>query len=182
MLDKNISIKITNRDRGSVSYRIPDLDNSMRLFAPGETKEITMEELRKLSYSRGGDALLKDCFIIENKEALQEILGEVEPEYNYTPVQIQELLLKGDMDSFLDCLDFAPEGVINLIKEYAVKLELNDVRKRDAIFEKTGFNVTKAIEINHESSQEEPEKKVRRVNNQADSNTPQRRIKVVKGE
>jgi len=36
----------------------------------------------------------------------------------------------GSLDEFLDCLDFAPEGVTDLIKTLAVELPLNDVAKR----------------------------------------------------
>ena len=54
MVDKNTIIKVTNRDNGSVGYTIPDMGNLHRSFQSGETKEITMEELRKLSYLPGG--------------------------------------------------------------------------------------------------------------------------------
>jgi len=57
------------------------------------------------------------------------------------------LLQHGSLDEFLDCLDFAPEGVLDLIKEYAVTLPLNDVAKRQAILDKLGFNVTVAIDL-----------------------------------
>ena len=67
----------------------------------------------------------------------------------------------------MDCLDFAPEGVINLMKDLAVKLEIPDVRKRQAISEKTGTSVDNAIKINQLSKVDEnekaPETKQRRV-------------------
>ena len=62
--------------------------------------------------------------------------------------------MTGSLDALLDCLDFAPTGVIELVKSLAVSLEINDISKRNAILEKTGFNVTKAIEINHETSED----------------------------
>ena len=43
MLDKNTLVKITNRYDGRVGYSIPDLCNLHRVFAPIETKEVTME-------------------------------------------------------------------------------------------------------------------------------------------
>ena len=45
-------------------------------------------------------------------------------------------------------------NIIDLVKQIAVETELNDINKRQAIYEKTGFNVTKAIEINHETEEE----------------------------
>ena len=78
MLDKNTIIKVTNRDNGTVGYTIPDLGNLHRLFQAGETKEITMEELRKLSYVPGGNNILKNYLILDNEEAVNELLSKVE--------------------------------------------------------------------------------------------------------
>jgi len=36
----------------------------------------------------------------------------------------------GSLDEFLDCLDFAPSVIIDMIKVLAVDLPLNDVSKR----------------------------------------------------
>lgn len=181
MIDNNKMIKITNRNNGTTGYSIPDLNNLHRKFQPGETKDITMDELRKLSWAPGGMYLLKNCFIIRDNEALKELLTDVEPEYYYTEKEILELLKNGSMDSFLDCLDFAPAGVIQLIKDLAVKTELNDVAKREAILTKTGFNVTKAIEINKESAETDAEEdltKTRRATvPAATTEVPQRRSK-----
>ena len=152
MLEKNTIIKVTNRDNGVVGYSIPEM-GIRRLFQKGEIKEITMEELRKLSYRPGGQVILNECLIVHSEEALKELNPDYEPEYFYTEKEVEELLLKGTQAQFLDCLDFAPEGVINLIKDMAVKLEINDLAKREAIMAKTGFNVTRAIEINRESKE-----------------------------
>lgn len=150
MIDNTTLIKVRNRDNGTVGYTIPEMGNLRREFACNEIKEIPMEELRKLSWISGGKELLQEYLVIENQEAITELLGEVEPEYNYTEEDIKELLINGSLDAFLDCLDYAPEGVISLIKKLAVELELNDVAKREAILKATGFNVTAAISINKE--------------------------------
>lgn len=164
MLDKTTLIKVVNRDNGSVGYTIPDLGNLHRNFQPKEEKEVTMEELRKLSYLPGGEVLLQDCLIIKNAEAIAELLGDVEPEYHYTEADVKQLLLYGTMDQFMDCMDFAPQGVIDLVKTMAVDLKINNIEKREAIKEKTGFDVTKAIEINKMSEEVEvPEQKTRRA-------------------
>mgnify|MGYP000445784818 FL=1 len=50
------------------------------------------------------------------------------------------------------------------MKNLAVSLKLNDMSKREIIFDKTGFNVTNAININKESEKtEEVEKTERRA-------------------
>ena len=153
MLDKTTVIKVSNRDNGSVGYKIPEM-GIQRTFQKGEAKEVTMEELRKLSYLPGGQVLINQCLIVHSEEALAELNPNYEPEYFYTEKEIDKLLLGGSLIEFLDCLDFAPEGVINLIKDRAVALEITDLAKRDAILKRTGFNVTRAIEINHDSQEE----------------------------
>jgi hypothetical protein len=56
-------------------------------------------------------------------------------------------MVTGTLDQFLDCLDFAPESVKEMIKDMAVDLPLNDIKKREAILDKLGFDVSKAISI-----------------------------------
>lgn len=163
-MKKDTLIKVRNRAEGSVGYIIPDLGNLNRQFTSNETKEIPFDELRKLSFVPGGRYLLDNCLIIEDKDALQELVGDVEPEYFYTENDIKNLLLTGSMDAFLDFLDFAPQGGIDIAKDMAVKLQINDINKREAIKNKTGFDVTKAIEFNKETAEDAPqEEKVRRT-------------------
>ena len=158
MIEKDTLIKVKNRDNGTVGYTIPELGNLHRSFSKGETKEITMDELRKLSYISGGKILLQNYLIVQNQDALKELLSDdVEPEYYYGEEEIKKLLLTGSNDQLLDCLEFAPEGVIGLVKDLAVSLKINDISKRNIILEKTGFNVTNAITINEETIEGEGE-------------------------
>ena len=158
MIEKDTLIKVKNRDNGTVGYTIPELGNLHRSFSKGETKEITMDELRKLSYISGGKILLQNYLIVQNQDALKELLSDdVEPEYYYGEEEVKKLLLTGSNDQLLDCLEFAPEGVIGLVKDLAVSLKINDISKRNIILEKTGFNVTNAIAINEETIEGEGE-------------------------
>ena len=69
--------------------------------------------------------------------------------------EVAELLRTGSLDAFLDALDFAPIGVIDLIKSLAVQLPLTDIDKRKALKQKTGFDVDKAlIHIEEEKAEE----------------------------
>ena len=141
-----------------------------------------MDELRKLSYISGGKLLLQDYLIVQNQDALKELLSDdVEPEYYYGEEEIKKLLLTGSNDQLLDCLEFAPEGVIGLVKDLAVSLKINDISKRNIILEKTGFNVTNAIAINEETIEGEGEevKSSRRsapVTVEKSDETPKRRV------
>ena len=158
MIEKNTLVEVTNRDNGRVGYTIPDMNNLYRVFMPGEKKQVTFEELQKLSWVPGGKAILENYLVIKDKDIVEELLSDVEPEYFYSKEDVEKLLKTGTIEQFLDTLDFAPEGVIELIKSMSVELELNDVAKREAIFKATGFDVSKAIEINRETKAEEENK------------------------
>ena len=166
MLDDKIVVTVVNRNNGSTGYSIPEMNGLKRHFAANETKKITMDELRKLSYQPGGDYLLKHYLIMFNKEAVEELIGQVEPEYYYTEVEVKNILLNGTLDQLDDCLTFAPTGVVEMIKSIAVKTKLNDMNKRELIFEKTGFNPDNAIKNNkyaEEAEKKEVEEKKRKA-------------------
>jgi len=147
MITKDSLIKVTNKYNGTVGYDVVDL-GVHRNFYPNESKEITFDELEKLSFTPGGDIILKDFLEITDKEAIMKLFSqEPEPEYHYTKEDVKKLMQTGTLDQFLDCLDFAPESVKEIIKDMAVELPLNDIAKRQAIQEKLGFDVTRAIEI-----------------------------------
>lgn len=155
MDDKTI-VNVTNRDAGQVIYSLPDR-GIRRVFNAGESKKIELEELRQLSYSSGGEFLLKNCLIVNNTDALSALNINVEPEYFYTEEEVKTLLSTGSLDELEDCLNFAPEGVIDLVKKIAVETEIPDTRKRKLITEKTGFNIDNAINVNHIMSEETEE-------------------------
>lgn len=154
---ENKMIKVTNRSRGSVGYMIPDMNNLQRRFEYGETKLVPEEEIRKLDWTPGGHVLIKDYLKVGDAGLVEELLHEVEPEYNYTEKEIKELLLGNDMDAFMDCLDFGPDGVIDMMKDLAVKLEIPDVRKREAISKRTNSNIDNMIKLNQMSKEENEE-------------------------
>jgi hypothetical protein len=148
MLNDSEIIKLRNTVNGTVVYTVPDMNNLVRTFQPNEIKKVTMEEVRKLSYEPGGMALLNNYLAMDNKEAIEEILGVVEPEYYYTTEDIKTLLSpKGSLAQLEDFLNFAPDGMKEALKNMAVDTKLNDVAKRDLILQKLHFNVTKAIEL-----------------------------------
>ena len=157
MINKDKLIRVVNKFNGSVGYDIPD-EKIHRDFYPNAYKDITFDELEKLSFAPGGTVILKEYLEITDKEAAAILLGEQEPEYHYTKDDIKKLMLTGTLDQFLDCLDFAPEVIKDMIKSMAVDLPLNDMAKRQAILDKMGFDVTKAIEIKNTKYDGETEK------------------------
>lgn len=150
MLTNETIVKVTNRGNSIVGYMIPEL-HIRRRFAPNETKQLTVNEMRALHAEKGGASIIRNHLIIDNEELVNELIYNVQPEYFYSEQDVVELLVNGSIDQLLDAIDFAPTGVHDIIKTKAVQLKLNDVRKREIIFEKLGFNVTSAIEANAQS-------------------------------
>lgn len=156
-MDDKTLVTVRNRNNGNTGYSIPDR-GLWRNFTPGEVKQVEFEELRQLQYQPGGDYTLRNLLVVEDQEALNALNMDIEPEYNYTEADIRKLLLEGSLDQLMDFLDFAPEGAIEIAKDIAVKEEIPDIRKRDAISNATGFNINSAINVNHAMAEEEAPK------------------------
>ena len=172
---------VKNRSAGIAVYKIPEL-GIRRSFAPGEVKQISAEELEKLTYRPGGMAILANFLQIQSEAGLQQVGLNPQPEYHMSETDIQNLMLNGSLDEFLDCLDFAPPGVIDLIKKMSVSLPLGDISKRKALKDKTGFDCDAALKHMMEEKEDEGENTIlktgeRRVKKTetAVSATPERR-------
>lgn len=176
MMRDDTLIPVQNRDFGSVGYTIPDLNNLHREFQPGEIKKVPYGELFKLIQVPGGEYIINNYLIIHDEEAVAALLGEVEPEYFYKEEEIIELMKNGSADEFEDCLNFAPSGVLELIKDLAVKLPLNDVAKRDLILKKLGFSVANAIELTKDDAPEEVVKPIRKAAKPKAEDKPVRKV------
>ena len=177
ILDKEIAV--TNRYSGTAGYTLPELGGLHRHFQAGETKIVPFREIRALSYTVGGDNMLRDIFKITDKEVLKELGLKPQMEYFYDKEQVLNLMKNGSDEAFLDCLDFAPEGVIEMIKDLAVDIKLNSMSKRKAILDKTGFDVTHSIELKEISETKKDKKTVkpsRRVGKQEEPKVLGRRV------
>ena len=149
-------IKIKNRSNGMVAYTIPELGNRTnvrREFAPKEVKTISFEELEALTFIGGGQTLLEEYLQVSDRAALEKLGIVPEFEYFMSEEDVKNLVLSGSYDSFLDALDFAPAGVIDLIKKYAVELPCNDNAKSEAMRKVLGFDVDSALRINREANE-----------------------------
>ena len=156
MIRSEDMFNVKNRSTSVVVYRIPE-SNLRREWAPGEVKRIPFGELEKLTYQPGGRELIANFFQIMENEVTDDLNVHREPEYNMSEEQVRDLILNGSIDAFLDALDFAPLGVIDLIKTMSVQLPITDMAKREALKAKTGFDVDKAIE-NDRASKEDNKK------------------------
>lgn len=138
-------MKVRNRCTGTVVYSVPDL-NIRRDFAPGEIKEIPKNELEALLQKPGGKAILMKYLQVSKEDIENLDVIQPEQEYFYSDEDVKKIMKYGSQDEFLDMLDFAPTGVIDMIKDYAVKLPLTDLFKIEALKKKTGFDSAKALE------------------------------------
>ena len=158
MDNKDRVFSVTNRSASRVHYELPEIGVKARMFEPGETKRnIRYAELEALTYIPGGMELIKEYLQITDETAREELIGDVEPEYHMNNEQIKNLILNGSMDEWLDALDFAPDGVIDLIKEFSAELPLTDTRKMQAFQEKKGINLANMIQLRQEEKREEQE-------------------------
>ena len=161
---------VKNRSGSHVVYNIPEM-GVRRSFAPGEVKKISYEELEKLTYQPGGMEILTRFLQIQSGEVLNSFNMRVEPEYHMNEQQIAKLIVNGSLDEFLDALDFAPDGVLDLIKRMAISLPMTDYNKIEALKKKTGLDVEAALK--NIRAEKEDEKKTIDDSNGA----PQRRVK-----
>lgn len=166
----SIMYNVKNRSAGVATYKIPEL-GVRRSFQPGEVKQISAEELEKLTYRPGGMALLANFLQIMEADGIAKVGLNPQPEYHMSENDIKKLLLNGSLDEFLDCLDFAPPGVIDLIKKMSVSLPLSDMNKRMALKEKTGFDCDAALKHVMEEKEDEGQNTILKTA------APERRVK-----
>ena len=144
---------VKNRGASWVTYKIPE-DGIRRSFAPGEVKRVSDTELEKLTYQPGGMIILSQFLQIQDEVALRNLNIHTEPEYYMSEADVAALIKTGSLDAFLDALDFAPVGVVDLIKKLSLDIPLMDLSKRKALKDKTGLDVDAALK-NREAEKED---------------------------
>lgn len=159
-MDGNTICIVKNRSSSKVGYVVPE-DGVRREFMPGESKKVKFSELEKLSYQPGGEALMTHFLQIKTDDAIRELNIHTEPEYFMDEAKIKEIMISGSAEAFMDMMDFAPIGVIDLIKKFAVELPLESTPKIDYLKKKTGFDLVKALaNIKAEKEEDETEGKI----------------------
>lgn len=140
-------VQVQNLSNGTVVYTIPE-NNIRRVFRAHEIKQISTDELRKVYYQPGGATLLQNFLSVKDRKLALEFgvsRDSFDHEYSWTPKDVDELLLHGDLDTLHDALDFAPEGIIDLIIDRAINLQVPDTNKRELIQQCTGKNISQMI-------------------------------------
>lgn len=182
MEDENRKILVKNRSAATVIINIPNRNIKLTLQPGQVVNSLTFADMKDYSYQPGGETILKQYLQLSEADIKDLDFGEPQLEYNYSEQDIINLLnpaTPDNFDAFLDCLDFAPTGVIDLIKKYAVSLPVTDTRKLEAIKEQTGFDAAAAIRHVEEEKEEKPEETktpTRRVVSEPKKTTTGRRV------
>lgn len=155
--------RVKNRGASTVVYKIPD-KGIRREFKPGQIIPISSEELEELTFQPGGTLILSQFLQILDLDGIKTARIKTEPEYHMSEADVAKLITSGSLDSFLDALDFAPIGVIDLIKKLSISIPMVDIQKRKALKEKTGFDVEAALRHNEEDK-EDDQKTILKTNN-----------------
>lgn len=154
MINEKAIYSVKNRSASTVIYSIPEMNNLRREFRPGEIKSVTGSELIQLSYRPGGRRIIENYLLINNEEVLDGLNMEVEPEYKLDEAGVVKLLKDGSEDQLIDCLNFAPEGVKDLVKAVALAMPLNDLNKCKIIKDMLGYDVLFVRSTNEQIAKE----------------------------
>ena len=176
MINEKAIYSVKNRSASTVIYSIPEMNNLRREFRPGEIKSVTGSELIQLSYRPGGRRIIENYLLINNEEVLDGLNMEVEPEYKLDEAGVVKRLKDGSEDQLIDCLNFAPEGVKDLVKAVALAMPLNDLNKCKIIKDMLGYDVLFVRSTNEQIAKESgaeaapaPAKKRRVASNSAET-------------
>ena len=154
MINEKAIYSVKNRSASTVIYSIPEMNNLRREFRPGEIKSVTGSELIQLSYRPGGRRIIENYLLINNEEVLDGLNMEVEPEYKLDEAGVVKLLKDGSEDQLIDCLNFAPEGVKDLVKAVALAMPLNDLNKCKIIKDMLVYDVLFVRSTNEQIAKE----------------------------
>jgi len=149
-MNNDRKIPVINRTKGRLGYKIDTLRVSRHWLNTGDVLYISINELIELTTVPGGLKLLEKYLLIEDEEAITLIYGrELEPEYKYSEKEIEFLLYEGTDAQLLDCLDYAPQGVLKIIRAKATNKLPNTTVKVMAINQKLAINLS-SMNINNQ--------------------------------
>lgn len=149
ILKDTTMVPVRNMVDHKVVYVIPELNRRV-VFEPFQKKEIQAGELRALNYSTGGEVLLHNYLCVLSNDLRNEFnIPKDQVEYDWTLNDIHKVLedLSTPIEALEDALDFAPDGIRELIVDSAVKWKIPDSNRRKIVSRMTGVNVDKMIEF-----------------------------------
>lgn len=159
----NTKIAVQNLTNNDVVY-IDDNGGIARrmVFHAQQTIPVEKEVIERMQYDTGGAVLLKDFLSVKDDDMRTDIgIPADQIEYNWTKEDVKNLLTSGEEDALRDALDFAPQGIIDMIIDMAVAMPLNDRNKVEIIAEATGRNIEMMInnKLQYEKASEKASEK-----------------------
>ena len=142
-------IPVRNMVDHKVVYVIPELNRRV-VFEPFQEKKVPAGELRALNYTTGGEVLIHNYLCVLSNDMRTEFnIPSDQVEYDWKIADIHRVLedLNTPIEALEDALDFAPDGIRELIVDSAVKWKIPDSNRRKVISRMTGVNVDKMIEF-----------------------------------
>lgn len=142
-------IDVQNLTDYQVGYIVPEV-GTKRGFMPQQCRQIAAGELRAVYAAPGGESLFTDYLAIKDKELASEFnisTDAFEHEYNWTQKEVDNVLLYGSLDKLKDALEYAPQGIVDLIIDRAIAVKLPDNNKLAAIKEFTGRDIASMIQL-----------------------------------
>lgn len=160
-------IPVRNMVNHKVIYVIPE-EHRRVVFEAFQQRNIRAGELRALNYTTGGSILLKNYLCVKSNDLREEFnIPSDQVEYDWTLEDIKRVLtdLSSPIEELEDALDFAPDGIREMIVDYAVTWKIPDANRRRTVSRMAGVNIDKMIEMTEAleaDSNEESEQTVRR--------------------
>jgi len=172
-------ISVRNLVDHKVVYVVPE-EHRRVVFEGFQEKKIPAKELRALNYTVGGAELIHNYLCVKDKDMREEFnIPSDLVEYDWTIKDIQRVLtdLSSPIEELEDALDFAPEGIREMLTDYAVKWKIPDSNRRKIISKMTGVNIDKMIEFSEAVAEDDNQDTTpthRRLSNTQSSQTGRR--------
>ena len=187
-IDDTAPISVRNLVNHKVVYT--NAENNRRVvFEPFQVKNVPAGELRALNFSNGGTTLLHNFLSVQSSELRKEFNIPADMvEYDWKEQDIINVLtdLSQPIEALEDALEFGPDGIKEMIVDYAVAMKIPDSNRRRVISRMMGVNIDNMIEIqekvaelqqNNDFQEMEAENHGRRMNKNDTTRTSGRRLK-----
>ena len=103
-------MKVINRSDGNVVYSLPEL-NIRRVFVPGESKDLSEQELNALWQIDGGASLLRNELMVQDEEWVNKTMPYAPIEYFWLIEDVDKCILEDSLELFKETLEYAPAAV-----------------------------------------------------------------------
>ena len=183
----NEKIAVQSKSNGSVSLTDPRTRIGRTWSHPDQIIYLTKEEIEMMASVPGGMYIFKNYLTIKDRAFAEELFKEtLEPEYFYDKKTVKALLEQGTSDQLADALSFGGPGVVELIKDTAIEMNLYNRDKRKLISDAAGVDLDFIINAKEDIEREEREKAAAAASNgsaaTAEKSAPTRKSTAVFGE